>query len=262
VQKVAGAPLKRCVSLLRSAVRAKDLPTTTEWRALAHDDPHYAIAAWPGKKGRWTEEEFYASGSSDWQDFRHQWRQYDPEIGGVCLEIGCGAGRITRALALDFVRVVGVDVSDEMLRRAREATPDNVALTRIDGTELPFEDSTFDAVISTHVFQHLDDLPTVDSYLREIHRTLKSPRSAMLHFSISSQAVSRMRQTWRELKLWRSRRRLAIGLSPTYHRYRTYRHEQIGALLEETGFTGIELRVFAVRSNGAPHPFYLVRKTD
>jgi ubiquinone/menaquinone biosynthesis C-methylase UbiE len=243
-------------------VRAKDLPTTLEWRALAHDDPLYAIAAWPGKQGQWTDDEFYESGLSDWEDFRRHWRHYAPDVAGACLEIGCGAGRITHALALDFQRVVGVDVSDEMLARAQNVTPDNVALARVEGTQLPFSDSSFDGVISTHVFQHLDDLTAINSYLREIERVLKSSGSAMLHFSLSSRRPSYMRQAWRELKLRRSRRRVAAGLSPTYHRFRTYPPEEVQELLQAIGFTCVELRVFAVRSNGGLHAFYLVRKSD
>ena len=47
----------------------------------------------------------------------------DPR-GGVCVEVGCGPGRMTRLLAGRFDRVIAVDVSPEMLERARRAVPD------------------------------------------------------------------------------------------------------------------------------------------
>src|SRR5580704_8746433 len=40
------------------------------------------------------------------------------------LEIGCGIGRITRPLAARAARVIALDVSDEMLSRARELNPE------------------------------------------------------------------------------------------------------------------------------------------
>ena len=42
----------------------------------------------------------------------------DPR-GGVCVEVGCGPGRMTAVLAERFDRVVAVDVSQGMLERAR-----------------------------------------------------------------------------------------------------------------------------------------------
>src|SRR5208283_3276054 len=73
----------------------------------------------------WSEEEFYRSGEVNFQDFILRDR------GNVCqgrdpksmkvIEIGCGAGRITRALAGYFGRVYAVDISREMVRQARRA---------------------------------------------------------------------------------------------------------------------------------------------
>src|SRR5438067_572320 len=97
--------------------------TTAEWRHLARVDPLYVIATRPGKEGAWEREEFYATGRSDWSDFHRHWSHYWPELGGTCLEIGCGAGRVTHALAPDFERVVAIDVSADMLALARDAVP-------------------------------------------------------------------------------------------------------------------------------------------
>src|SRR5215216_2564240 len=43
---------------------------------------------------------------------------------GRCVEVGCGPGRMTGALAQRFERVIAVDVSPEMIARARRNVPD------------------------------------------------------------------------------------------------------------------------------------------
>ena len=74
-----------------------------------------------------------------------------------CFELGCGVGRITRALAGAFDTVYGMDVSASHLRVAREAlaeTQSRVTLRTFDG--LPSIDSLpqFDLFVSFAVLQH------------------------------------------------------------------------------------------------------------
>jgi SAM-dependent methyltransferase len=91
------------------------------------------------------------------------------------LEIGCGIGRLLRPLSTRVERAVGVDVSEEMVRRGREYCADrpNVVLHRTEGA-LPFlPDGTFDFVFSHIVFQHLPRKSYAERYLREAHRVLK-----------------------------------------------------------------------------------------
>src|SRR5437660_5782688 len=76
------------------------------------------------------------------------------------LEIGCGIGRVTRVLAERAGSVVALDVSDEMLSRARRYNPDLEAVQWVlgDGTSLAgIADESIDACVSTVVFQHLPD---------------------------------------------------------------------------------------------------------
>lgn len=91
------------------------------------------------------------------------------------LEIGCGIGRLLRPLSKRVARAVGVDVSEEMVRRGREYCADrpNVVLHRTDGS-LPFlAGGEFDFVFSHIVFQHLPRKSYAEKYLREAHRVLK-----------------------------------------------------------------------------------------
>src|SRR5262245_52957839 len=92
-----------------------------EWDARARENARHFVAT-----GRvdWTDEEFSRSGEASVQgeilsDMNNICQGRNPASMRV-LEIGCGAGRVTRALAQIFGRVDGVDVSGEMIARATE----------------------------------------------------------------------------------------------------------------------------------------------
>src|SRR5882757_9791456 len=73
----------------------------------------------------WRDEEFFESGRSTVReeiltDMINICQGKDPKEMTV-LEIGCGVGRVTRALAEVFGQVHGVDVSGEMIRQANES---------------------------------------------------------------------------------------------------------------------------------------------
>lgn len=234
--------------------------STREWRDIARgEDVLYSILGWPEKKGSWTEAEFYAAGESDWADFRRHWSHYDPEIGGACVEIGCGAGRITRAAAQDFERVVALDVSAEMIERASGACPANVEFHQVTSTEIALADDEADAVFSCHVLQHLDSFDDVAAYLAEARRVLRPGGSLMVHITIQSRRLGRWERVRQEWQLWRSRRALRRGEEHFAVRMKLYRMEEVWSLLERLGFRDVELRVFGVRSNGYPHHFWLAR---
>lgn len=234
--------------------------STAEWRAIARGpNVLHHVLTWDGKEQAWSEDEFYATGLEDWADFRRHWDHYWPERGGACLEIGCGAGRMTRALVRDFDRVVGLDVSEEMIERAGRAAPE-ADLHRVAGTEVPLADGSVDAVFSVHVLQHLDTLEDVGSYLREARRVLRPGGSLMVHVPLQSVRPALPRRVAREARLWFSRRRLRLGREHSVVRMRLYRIEEVEELLDGLGFEDVELRMIAVRSNRARHHCWLARR--
>jgi arsenite methyltransferase len=98
------------------------------------------------------------------------------EAGERVLDLGCGAGTDT-LIAAQMVgpegRVVGIDMTPEMLAKARAAA-EEMAVRNIDFVEgeverLPFEDETFDVVISNGV---IDLIPDKDAVFAEIGRVL------------------------------------------------------------------------------------------
>lgn len=92
----------------------------------------------------------------------------------LAVEIGPGLGRICRALSEHFDRVVGIDISSEMVARARELVPDpRVEFLVGDGTSLrPLEDGCADLVVTFTVLQHLTSADAIEGYLREASRVL------------------------------------------------------------------------------------------
>lgn len=70
------------------------------------------------------------------------------------LDVGCGNGYGSLKLHELGYDVVGVDISDEMVRIAREARKeDDIAFQQADVNNLPFKDATFDALLSINVIE-------------------------------------------------------------------------------------------------------------
>ena len=93
----------------------------------------------------------------------------------LAVEIGSGLGRICLALADRFDRVTGIDISPEMVQRARElATRPNVTFEVGSGTGLEtLGTSTVDLILSFTVFQHIPSIPVIEDYIVEAGRALK-----------------------------------------------------------------------------------------
>ena len=107
------------------------------------------------------------------------------------LEIGCGLGRFSRPLATRFRRVVAVDVSDEMVRQARELSPlleyPNLDFRATDGESLTLiETGAIDFVFSYEVFQHMPSYDVIAGNFREIARVLTPTGIALIHLGTKS----------------------------------------------------------------------------
>jgi SAM-dependent methyltransferase len=244
------------------------LPSNKEWIQWGEKDPLHAVAAWPdsqkdGAKA-WTDDAFYSLGQSDWTDFRREWQSYGMNQRAV-VEIGCGAGRITRWLAEDFQAVHALDVSDGMIRYAREHVRScNVTFHLVAGTKIPVPDASVTAIFSTHVFQHFDNQRIGREYFTECARVLAPSGSLMIHVPIYEypmlprqheilraglKAISHVRATVKRV--------LGIPLM----RGTRYNVTATLGFLRSIGFTEIQVRIFAPRSNQDFHPFLLARRS-
>jgi SAM-dependent methyltransferase len=246
----------------------KRAPSNAEWHQWGRDDPFYGVAAWAGRQrggsNPWTAPEFYALGQSMWPDFRRRWVAYGVDLGRV-VDIGCGAGRLTRAMAADFESVIGVDVSDGMLEVARaNISESNVDLRLGDGINLPVETSTADAAFSAHVFQHLDSLALARANFSEIARILKPGATMMVHLPIVMPptgipgvlrllaARNRLDNVRTRLKRWRRAPLMRLMQYPWPWLVRE---------LPTLGLVDVELAVFLTPSSGIYHACILARRS-
>ena len=143
-----------------------------DWNERAGEDANYYVAF--GRREQ-VEEEFFATAAALVRDLEADL----PRCPGrdAALEIGCGPGRLMRPLSRHFKEIHGVDVSDAMVKLARQRlrnTP-NAFPHHSSGSDLKlFPDEKFDFVYSYAVFQHIPSLDVVLQYLREARRVLKT----------------------------------------------------------------------------------------
>lgn len=143
-----------------------------DWNARAKEDANYYVAF--GRHNQ-DDDEFFASAAGTLDRLTCEWKRLRAR--DAALEIGCGPGRLMRPLSRCFGEVHGVDVSDEMIRLARQrlASTPNAHPHHNSGSNLAlFPDGKFDFIYSFAVFQHIPNREVVFEYLRESRRTLKT----------------------------------------------------------------------------------------
>lgn len=241
--------------------------SNTEWRMWGKCDPLWSVASWAGKEKQsatsWTDEAFYELGRSDWEDFLNLWRQYSNPQGAI-VEIGCGAGRLTKHIADHFETVHALDVSQDMIDYARRINRSNVIFHIVEGTSIPVESAN--ACFSAHVFQHLDGSESAMAYFREIHRTLKPGGSMMIHIPIESwpsgtgsfiKFLYKLRRVVISIRATALRGLIRIGFNRSLMTSQSFRPEQLLSDLSEIGFKSLQISIISVRSNGSAHAFVL-----
>jgi SAM-dependent methyltransferase len=142
------------------------------------------------------------------------------------LDVGCGIGRILKWVAPACAQVIGLDVSREMLRRARRHLNGltNVQLRLVPPSlELPVADRTADFAYFYHVSEHLEREQCL-KILREVARCLKMRGAALVAFSVLDFPANR-----REFARW------AIAGDPEGVRSRFYSEPEALTLLSMVG---------------------------
>lgn len=147
------------------------------WNLFGKQDPLWAIATWPDKKGnRWKLDEFFALGQKEVDEVLEDIRKLGLVFSrGRALDFGCGVGRLTQALAKHFTQVVGVDIAHSMIdlarRYNRHGSDCRYVLNEVaDLRQFPEDD--FDFVYSNIVLQHMEP-DYSKAYIREFVRVLR-----------------------------------------------------------------------------------------
>jgi ubiquinone/menaquinone biosynthesis C-methylase UbiE len=113
------------------------------------------------------------------------------------LDLGCGPGIHAKEYVKRGAEVIGVDLSEEMIRLAREYCPDG-KFRKSDAYQLPFQNSSFDIVTSSLLLDHVDDLSKV---VDEVGRVLKD--NGLFVFSVPNPIIN----------LFEENERLKVGKS-------------------------------------------------
>lgn len=148
-----------------------------DWDARARENARYYVNT---ERTDWTDADFFASGEQQvaediLTDMQNICQGREPGQMRV-IEIGCGAGRITRALAKMFGEVHAVDISGEMVEAAKRALADfpNAHVYRNNGCDLGvIPPGEYDFAYSAIVFQHIPSREIIENYAREVHRLLR-----------------------------------------------------------------------------------------
>jgi 2-polyprenyl-6-hydroxyphenyl methylase/3-demethylubiquinone-9 3-methyltransferase len=147
------------------------------------------------------------------------------------LDVGCGEGQLTAAIARAGFAVTGVDVADEPLRRAREQH-ERLDVRLVDADEpWPLDDASFDAVWAGETIEHVVDTA---GWLSQVRRVLRSHGSLLL----STPAHGHLSM----LALALSGRRMDEHFDPRSDHLRFYTRRTLALLLADFGFERIDVR--------------------
>ena len=107
---------------------------------------------------------------------KDEWNWFQQELpenaeNKVVAEIGCGNGALLKELSPSIKLGIGLDLSENLLKRARilNQEKENLDFRQINGPELPLEDNSVDIFISMLSFRYLD----WDPLMLELKRVMK-----------------------------------------------------------------------------------------
>jgi SAM-dependent methyltransferase len=146
--------------------------------------------------------------------------------GDRALDLGCGDGRFTAELARAGAAVVGVEVAQSAVDRARAREPDLDFRLAPVGGPLGFEDGSFDLVWASEVIEHIADTAR---WLSEVRRVL-APGGRLL---LTTPSHGRIRVALAGVE------RFSEPLGDHLH---LYTRSSLRTVLEEFGFGEVSVR--------------------
>ncbi|MBI4443166.1 MAG: class I SAM-dependent methyltransferase [Acidobacteria bacterium] len=250
------------------------MKSKVDWDAWGSRDPLFGVDGRAGKEKTgphpWTDEQFFAVGAAHWANHLRQWQQYGMNP-GVCVEIGCGAGRMTRHLTECFAKVYAIDISISMIAyAARHVDRNRVVFCVTNGKDLPIADQSATAVFSTYVFQHFEGVSEAADYFREIYRVLSGGCSMMILLPVFTwpgtgvrtllSRLYRLRQQLTKVQNAYKRFRLARSQGAPFCPSIQYEIDWLHETLSEIGFQDVEIRIVPVKVHEGWESFVLARK--
>ena len=227
----------------------------------------WAVATTEGRErdgpNPWTIDDLREAGRSDCADIMHEWNDYGRLDGGVCIEIGCGSGRLTSSLIDHFDRVLAIDVSSEQVEVAKRVLGDNVSRVAFSIVEDPVIDvapESCSAMISTQVFQHFSEYSGIVAYLRATYSALQPGATICFQIPVPGADNGQLLSAGHRVfdSMW-ARVNRAIGRHG-FMEYNRYPADRVVSTLSEIGFEDAEVRIFRLSSTGRRRSHFFARK--
>lgn len=108
------------------------------------------------------------------------------------LDLGAGTGFFTDILASTYQQVIGLDISNQMLKFAQQNRTDNIKWIEADAYKLPLQNNSIDLIYSNLMIQWCDPLKTV---LDEIIRVLK-PGGLFIFSTLIDGTLYELKSSW------------------------------------------------------------------
>jgi SAM-dependent methyltransferase len=185
------------------------------WDAKASENPYWYVSSYGPYADR-NLNEFWEAGHRIWRDL-HRTIGYVPASSNVVVEVGCGVGRLTRAIASDVGHVHAFDISEGMLAVARRSAPANATFHRGEGDSLGgVGDGVADLAVAYCVFQHLPSTDVLRRYLGEMRRVVKP--GGVLAFTLSPRTWDDALRPVLRVKRWLQEQLVTSGPRGLYQR--------------------------------------------
>jgi len=152
------------------------------WNRAAAENPYWFVSSYGSYNADRDLDEFWASGSKIWEEIKRI-TGYVPSRVHKVIEIGCGVGRLSRAISPEVGHVTALDISENMLAIAKQSNLENVEFRIAQGFSLPgIENESVDLSLGYCVFQHLPSHSALESYLKEMCRVAR--RGGLVVFTL------------------------------------------------------------------------------
>lgn len=154
-----------------------------------------------------------------------------PKEGGRFLDVGCGSGNYTQALYEHGLQTCGIDISEEMLTKAKHKNP-KIQWTLGDARKLPFENIQFDGATCTLATHHIKD---IEKSFKEIYRVLNKG-----HFVIFT-SFPKQTEAWWLNGYFPNMMHMAANMMHSY--------ERISTALKAASFEDIRTELFFISND-------------
>jgi ubiquinone/menaquinone biosynthesis C-methylase UbiE len=145
----------------------------------------------------------------------------------VVLDIGTGTGIIAHTISPFVKKVIGIDISPDMLSRAIENKVGNEEFVQMDTCKLQFEDQSFTKVTARMVFHHI--LEDIQKAMDECYRVIR--KGGKIVFSEGVPPSEHVKPFYTEMFKFKEERL-------------TFMDNDLLTLLRRSGFTNIKESIF------------------